>query len=319
MTARFPQPFARPRPLISVWPTGQLDSHAQLAEGRYMPETAQDSGRMPPAVAAHAITTYTRPGDTVLDPDCGSGTVLVEALRTGRHAIGVTDRRRWWTLSRANSAAVERDDGLTNLLLLRGHSEADDSRSAGLAGRVHLLMSNLRPGGIGWVGPPIRRDAEREPADEVFAHVRAILLRCRPWLRPGAFVIFTVRPRRRHGYLLDLTSPILDAGQAAGFVAIDRCIALLAELRDDRLNMHASHAQRRSVRRHGRITGHPTALTTHHEVVVFSNAAEAAQVAARSAPIPLPASPAALLMRRNPLEGLGTGPDNHVALQRGAA
>jgi hypothetical protein len=35
------------------------------------------------------IETFTKPGDLVLDPHVGGGTTIVEALATGRHAIGV--------------------------------------------------------------------------------------------------------------------------------------------------------------------------------------------------------------------------------------
>jgi hypothetical protein len=45
--------------------------------------------RFSPAFARSAILTFTRPGDLVLDPHVGGGTVLVEALANGRDAIGV--------------------------------------------------------------------------------------------------------------------------------------------------------------------------------------------------------------------------------------
>jgi hypothetical protein len=45
--------------------------------------------RFSPAFARAAIETFTRPGDLVLDNHVGGGTTLVEALATGRHAIGV--------------------------------------------------------------------------------------------------------------------------------------------------------------------------------------------------------------------------------------
>jgi tRNA G10 N-methylase Trm11 len=41
----------------------------------------------PPVVRA-LLELYTKPGDRVLDPFCGSGTLLVEAAVAGRHAIG---------------------------------------------------------------------------------------------------------------------------------------------------------------------------------------------------------------------------------------
>lgn len=45
-------------------------------------------GRLDPALARALVEGYSRPGDRVLDPFCGSGTVLHEACLLGRQAIG---------------------------------------------------------------------------------------------------------------------------------------------------------------------------------------------------------------------------------------
>lgn len=47
------------------------------------------AGRMHPSIARQAIQRWSQPGNVVVDPFCGSGTVLVEAMGLGRHAIGV--------------------------------------------------------------------------------------------------------------------------------------------------------------------------------------------------------------------------------------
>jgi SAM-dependent methyltransferase len=47
------------------------------------------AGRLHPSIARGGIGRFTPPGATVLDPFCGSGTVLVEALVAGRKAIGI--------------------------------------------------------------------------------------------------------------------------------------------------------------------------------------------------------------------------------------
>jgi hypothetical protein len=44
---------------------------------------------MHPSIARGAIARWSSPGDLVVDPFCGSGTVLVEAMAGGRRAIGV--------------------------------------------------------------------------------------------------------------------------------------------------------------------------------------------------------------------------------------
>ena len=45
--------------------------------------------RMHPATAARLVGALSGPGATVLDPFCGSGTVLVEAMIAGRRAVGI--------------------------------------------------------------------------------------------------------------------------------------------------------------------------------------------------------------------------------------
>src|SRR5205823_6204930 len=42
-----------------------------------------------PAAIRCLLTEYSSPGDLVLDPFCGSGTLLVEAMVAGRHSFGV--------------------------------------------------------------------------------------------------------------------------------------------------------------------------------------------------------------------------------------
>ncbi|HEY4186078.1 MAG TPA: DNA methyltransferase [Polyangia bacterium] len=47
------------------------------------------AGRLHPSIGRGAIMRWSRPGDTVVDPFCGSGTVLTEAMGLGRVALGV--------------------------------------------------------------------------------------------------------------------------------------------------------------------------------------------------------------------------------------
>lgn len=275
------------RAALSVWATGQRTDPAQLADGGYLPETAHDTTRMPPAAAAHAITDYTRVGDTVLDPDCGAGTVLVEALRAGRHAIGITDSHRWWATARANVTAARHPGGahLDGMVLNGGPDTLATAHLAGLTGQVALVLTALRHPGHTPQSASLSGDINPDPdnAAQPTARVHTMLSHSRRLLAPGGHVIITARPRCC-GHLLDLPSHVLAAGQAAGLILVERCVALTGELHGDRFIARASTAQCRCAARTELATGHPVSLTAHHEVLIFQAPLQQDAAVSRLAP-----------------------------------
>lgn len=70
-------------PALSVGTIGQQDSKTQR-RGRYVPASMAHPGKVLSAVARHAIEPYTQPDGLVIDPVCGIGTTLVEAINLGR-------------------------------------------------------------------------------------------------------------------------------------------------------------------------------------------------------------------------------------------
>lgn len=93
--------------LLSVWPTAQKNARSQRA-GRYVEISGHHPAKMPPAIAAREIATYSKPGDLVCDPMAGIGSTLVEAVHLGRDAIGVEYEPNWAHLARANIAYARR-------------------------------------------------------------------------------------------------------------------------------------------------------------------------------------------------------------------
>ncbi|TCO49688.1 DNA methyltransferase [Actinocrispum wychmicini] len=286
-----PQPVGEepPDPRLSVWPTGQRDPAAQLRDSGCVAATSTDTDRIPPAVAAHAITTYTRPGDLVLDPDCGTGTVLSAALRAGRRAVGLTARRRWWTIARANITAAKAHGAWPDGSVLDAHPKTLATiRAAGLVGRVALVLTTLRT-------PTDTTTRHRVPGpdrdpdpDRTVSQFAATLAHCEPLLRSGGHLVVVARPRRhRDGSLVDLTTPLIAAGTAAGLAPVDRGLALTAHLRGRRLITRATLAERRAAAR-ARAAGTPIALAAHHEVLVFQLVHDA-ELASAAGGIPWPA------------------------------
>ena len=93
---------------LAVWPCAQRTSQWQRY-GRYLAESNRHPGKMLPALARRAIETYSEPGELVVDPMCGIGTTLVEAIDLGRRAIGVELEPRWAKLAAANIEHAHED------------------------------------------------------------------------------------------------------------------------------------------------------------------------------------------------------------------
>jgi len=268
----------------SVWPVAQISSRAQRS-GRYLPAAMAHPGKMLPALARTAIATYTAPGDLVLDPMCGIGTTLVEAVHAGRDAVGVEYEPHWATLARGGiSHAV--DAGAT------GHAAVatGDARHAiallgtELTGRVRLLLTSppygpsthghVRAGAGGRVRKWDHRysrdgaNLAHRPLADLLDGFTAILRACLTLLAPGATVVLTTRPFRHHGQLVDLPGAALHAATSAGLQPVGRYVALLAGIRGGRLVPRASFFQMANTRA-ARNAGIPLQVPAHEDVLVL--------------------------------------------------
>ncbi|MEV0117683.1 DNA methyltransferase [Streptomyces sp. NPDC050844] len=273
----------------SVWNTAPTSAPAQRAD-RYVPGSAAHPAKMLPAIAAHAVRTYTCPGELVLDPMCGIGTTLVEAIRLGRPAVGVEYEPRWARLACAN---VHRTTG-------RAEHGRGGQVACGDARQLIALLDDRHRGQVALVvtSPPYgssvhgqvrstRESGERGVTKKDFrysrdphnlAHVSTdrlldafteILDQCRQMLRPSGTVVVTTRPWRERGELIDLPSAVLAAGQTAGLVPTERCAALLAGIRDGQLVTRPSFFQMKNVR-DARRQGIPLSVVQHEDVLVFT-------------------------------------------------
>jgi SAM-dependent methyltransferase len=270
---------------ISVWATGQRSAPVQR-RGRYLPASTQHPARMLPAIAAHAIGVYTRPGELVLDPMCGIGTTLVEATHLGRDAIGVELEARWAELATANLRAA-RGQGATGAgTVIRGDATAlPDLVPSALRGQVALVVTSppygqtvhglVRPGPHGvhkhahrYSDRPDRRNLAHRNWTGLLDGFTRILHGCTTLLRPGGTVVVTARPWRRNGNLVDLPTAVVTAGLAAGLQPVERCVALLAAVRGGRLIARPSFFQLQQIRK-ARTAGIPLHLISHEDVLVL--------------------------------------------------
>ncbi|MFC7306776.1 TRM11 family SAM-dependent methyltransferase [Streptomyces monticola] len=277
--------------LASVWNTAPTSAPAQRKD-RYVPGSSAHPAKMLPVLAAHAILAYTRPGETVLDPMCGIGTTLVEAIHHGRNALGVEYEPKWAHLARRNAVSAMLDGG-------NGHGSVacGDARDlpalipAEHHGKIALVLtsppygpsvhgqvrSSRETGQRGVVKRDFRYSHDpynlaHVPTDALLDAFTDILTQCRRLLRPGGTVVVTTRPWRERGELIDLPSAALAAGEAAGLIPTERNVALLAGIRDSRLIPRPSFFQMKNVR-DARRQGTPLHLIAHEDVLVFTKAA----------------------------------------------
>ena len=239
-----PRATASPSPLDAaaavagrIWMTSQHPSRTQRGR-RYTPESIAHPAKMLPAIAAHAIATYTEPGELVCDPMCGIGTTLVEAVRAARPALGVEYEPRWAALARANLALAAADGHPAPAQVLTG-----DARHltrlipADRHGQVALVITSppYGPSLHGRLANPVtepirkinhrygdqtdRANLANLPHPRLLAGFTRILTETTALLRPGGHVVITVRPWRERGELIDLPTQIMSlcrAGRAGG-------------------------------------------------------------------------------------------------------
>jgi hypothetical protein len=197
----------------TVWPTGLLAvAGRDGADGDGWRGGAAADMAVPAAVAAHAIALYSRPGDTVCDPDCADGAVVVEAVRARRHAVGITtDPHSWQTARHALTVAKAEGAPGDGTILDR---PPDGWSWAGL-GPVDLLLTAI--------GPPTDPASPHGLTGDWLA---ARLAGYRDLSRPAGRLVVVTAYHVAGG--LDLASRIVAAGRTAGWQPVQRAVALTA-------------------------------------------------------------------------------------------
>ncbi len=276
-------------PPLSVWATAQHDARTQR-QGRYLPASTAHPGKMLPAIAATAIQRYTRPGDLVADPMCGIGTTLVEAVHLGRDGLGVEYEARWARIAAGNLAHARRHGAAGTAEVI--HGDACQLRSLlppRTAGTAALIVTSppYGPSIHGQVKAEARTGGGKvakydnrygtDPAnlasrrlDDLLAGLTDILTASRALLKPGGIAVITTRPFRQRGELVDFPGAVLAAGQAAGLIPAERCVALLAGLNGSELIPRPSFFQLKNLRA-ARAQGKPWHLIAHEDVLIFRN------------------------------------------------
>ena len=95
--------------------------------------------RMHPVTASRLVKAFAPPGAVVLDPFCGSGTVLVEAMLAGRNAVGTDLNPLAVMLARLKTQPLSREHQDTLVACARDVAAFADARRTSRAGATRRL------------------------------------------------------------------------------------------------------------------------------------------------------------------------------------
>jgi modification methylase len=286
---------------LAVWVCAQTTSQWQRHR-RYLPESNRHPAKMLPALARQAIEAYSEPGELILDPMCGIGTTLVEAIHTGRRAIGVELAPRWAKLARANiehahaqgashpAHVIEGDARFTPRLLADEHRQVDlIVTSPPYSCQVATVFAENMLSHTGSLRredtsnySPDRRNLGHARGDAYLAAMADVYAACAAVLRPGGFLVLVTKDMRSDGALRNLSGETIQLCQDTGLRYWQRVIGLLATVHDSELVMRPSLWQVLNVRR-ARSHGERTHVVAHEDVLVFRKPDTGTQTASSKA------------------------------------
>lgn len=298
----FPKP-GRPAPLpLNFCLVGQTGSFSQR-QGRYVPASLRHPGKMLPHLAHELIQEYTEPGDWILDPLSGIGTVGVEAIHLGRHYVGVELEPHWEELQRQNLALARRQGASGDGTVFQGDARRlapNETIPAPelTAGAIDAVVTSPPYGGrLNSPGGPSRvmrrliatgtfpasvmphaygtdlHNLGNLRAEAQLQELRQVYAGCYSVLKPGGLLVLVLQPEREHGLLVPLHHETTRLCQELGLEFLDERVALLARIHAvpgqvPKLFAHASFFQRLRISQL-RAAGHRVSLGQLEYVLVF--------------------------------------------------
>lgn len=286
---------------LNVWLVGQEGHEAQRGERYSRPSVRGHPAKMLPALARRLVEEYTRPGDLVLDPMSGIGTVGVEAIRLGRRYVGLELEAPFVAWQRENLVAA-REGGASGAFAVR---QGDARELPALLGRNPSLalpldailtsppyadrlrhrdgppspllrhLAATRPPlavfGPGYgVGP---ENLGNLPAAAYLREMEKVYAGCLAVLKPGGLLAIVIRAGRDGRRLLPLHHETARLCTGLGFEFLDEVVAFLARVEavggaEPHVWSHALFFRRLAVARQ-RASGFPITLEQTETVLLF--------------------------------------------------
>jgi DNA modification methylase len=167
-------------------------------------------------LARFLIESWTKPGDVILDPMAGSGTIPLAALDLDRQAyyqdINIDAHRLFIEKAAAYSAGFKFT-----------HSVGDSTKEIGCMDNSIDLILTSPPFGLSIDATHDKYSDNKDDLgnasnyDNWRAGMKKILKNCYDVLKPGKLAIFETRPRSKNGHTYPLNMWLAQDGQDVGF------------------------------------------------------------------------------------------------------
>jgi DNA modification methylase len=179
-------------------------------------------GNWPPQMARNLIIRYSKPGETVLDQMCGSGTTLIECKLLGRNGIGVDVNPDciMLTRDRLNFSYAPLDTNYPNVMV---KTYVGDARNLNLIEdeSIHLIATHPPYSSIIPYNKKVKIPGDLSlirKIDEYVEGMKEIAKESFRVLKPGRFCAILVGDTRRHRHHVPIAFRVMQAFLDAGFI-----------------------------------------------------------------------------------------------------
>ena len=189
----------------SVWAVAQRTSRAQRSS-RYLPDSMPHPAKMLPSLAAHAVETFTQPGDLVLDP-IARWAALAAANAEHARARGATGRAEVLVGDCRHLRSVVPADAAGQVAMIL----TSPPYGASTHGRVRAAGGRVRKWDHRYSAD--RANFAHQGLDGILAAMEAMLREAAFVLAPDGVVVLTARPWRCGGVLVDLPGHLFSTAE----------------------------------------------------------------------------------------------------------
>ena len=218
--------IGQPRKIVEYQPKGfeleKTNIWSFPERGAWATHQGNFRGNWPPQMARNLIIRFTKPGETVLDQMCGSGTTLIENKLLGRNAIGVDINPDciMLTRDRLNFNYAPLDPSYPNITI---RTYIGDARNLNLIenNSIHLIATHPPYASIISYNKneKILGDlSTMRKIDEYVEGMKEIAKESYRVLKPGRFCAILVGDTRRHRHHVPIAFRVMQAFLDVGFI-----------------------------------------------------------------------------------------------------